>query len=355
MTPLESRLRKRIAVEGPLTVADFMSAALGDPKDGYYIARDPLGAAGDFVTAPEISQVFGELIGLWAAVAWQQIGMPAKVSLVECGPGRGTLMADALRAARTVPAYAAAAEVHLVETSPALRARQRETLAGCTPVWHETVATLPGGPAIFIANEFFDALPIRQFERSGDGWRERRVACAPAGFALTLAPGEPDLPLPAAAAEPGDVLETSAASSAVAEEIGRRVARDRGAALVIDYGHAETAYGDTLQAVRGHAFADPLASPGEADLTAHVDFAALAAAFRRGGAVTFGPVTQGEFLVSLGVAERTEALARSQPPDRAALLRAATNRLIDSRQMGRLFKVLAVAGPRSSPPAGFEG
>ncbi len=355
MTQLETQLRDRIAAEGPISIADFMEAALGDPEHGYYRSRDPLGRTGDFITAPEISQVFGELIGLWAAVSWQQIGTPERVCLVECGPGRGTLMADALRAARTVPAFAAAVEIHLVETSPALRTAQRETLAAYGPSWHEALETVPSGPAIVIANEFFDALPIRQYERTDSGWCERRVAADADGFTLSLAPGAPDMSPPSSAAEPGDVFETCTASGAIAEEIGRRVARDGGAALVIDYGHAETAYGDTLQAVKGHAYADPLSDPGEADLTAHVDFEALAAAFRRGGAATFGPVTQGEFLVSLGAAERTEALARGQPPERAAMLRSATNRLIDSHQMGRLFKVLAVAGPDSDRPAGFEG
>ena len=355
MTPLETRLRDRIAADGPISIAEFMEAALGDPEHGYYRTRDPLGRAGDFITAPEISQVFGELIGLWAAVSWQQIGAPERVRLVECGPGRGTLMADALRAARTVPAFAAAVEIHLVETSPALRAVQRETLAAYGPSWHEALESVPSGPAIVIANEFFDALPIRQYERTDGGWCERRVSADAEGLVLSISPGTPEMLAPSSAAEPGDVFETCAAAAEIAEEISRRIARDGGAALVIDYGHAETAYGDTLQAVKGHAYTDPLADPGEADLTAHVDFGALAAAFRLGGAATFGPVAQGEFLVSLGVAERTEALARGQPPERAAMLRSATNRLIDSRQMGRLFKVLAVAGPHSDRPAGFEG
>ena len=355
MTPLETRLRDRIAAEGPISVADFMDAALGDPQYGYYRSRDPLGRAGDFITAPEISQVFGELIGLWAAVTWQQIGAPHRIALVECGPGRGTLMADALRAARTVPAFAAAVEIHLVETSPTLRAAQSEALATYRPVWHDSLGTLPAGPAVFIANEFFDALPVRQYEREEDGWYERRIATAADGLALSLSPAAPDVPLPASPPEPGDVFETCAASAAIAEAIGRRIARDGGAALVVDYGHSESAYGDTLQAVRGHTYVDPLADPGEADLTAHVDFEALATAFRSGGAATFGPVPQGEFLVSLGIAERTETLARGQAPERAVLIRSATNRLIDSRQMGRLFKVLAVVGPDSPPPAGFEG
>ena len=355
MTPLERQIRRTIETTGPVTVAEFMALALAHPEHGYYMGRDPLGARGDFVTAPEISQVFGELIGLWAAVAWEQCGSPGRVVLAECGPGRGTLMADALRAAAMVPAFADAIEVHLVETSPALRARQAETLAGAAPAWHDTVGGLPDAPLILIANEFFDALPVRQFVKTAQGWAERCVGLADGELAFVAGADIPPAAVPAVAAAEGDIVETCPAAQAVAAEIGARIAARGGAALIVDYGHAVTAAGDTLQAVRGHDHVPPLCDPGDCDLTAHVDFAALADGFREGGACPFGPVTQGALLEALGIRERTERLAAGAAPDAASLIRSATNRLIDADQMGTLFKALAVAAEHAPPPAGFEG
>lgn len=356
--PLARLLARRIAVEGPITVAAFMADALGHPEHGYYVTRDPLGAAGDFTTAPEISQMFGELIGLWAADVWTRIGAPDPVLLVELGPGRGTLMADALRAARTVPAFRAAIRVHLVETSPVLRARQAAALAAADPVWHDDPATLPPRPAIVIANEFFDALPVRQFVRGPGGWHERRVTVTGDGeFAPALDP----LPSAAAALIPdavrrgapiGAVAEVCPAGRAVARLLGERIARDGGAALIVDYGHDRPGPGDTLQAVRGHRSAPPFEAPGEADLTAHVCFASLAAAAAEAGATVHGPVGQGAFLEALGIRQRADALARAAP-DRADAVMSARDRLIGADAMGTLFRVLALGPPGTGPLAGL--
>ncbi|MEQ8964249.1 MAG: SAM-dependent methyltransferase [Azospirillaceae bacterium] len=363
MTPLGAILARRIALEGPVSVAEYMAMALGHPEHGYYATRDPLGAAGDFTTAPEVSQVFGELLGLWLVDRWNAAGRPGAVDLVELGPGRGTLMADALRAARLVPAFGAAARVGLVETSPVLRRAQAAALAGLAePRWLDTLGDLaeadPPRPLFLVANEFFDALPVRQFVATGQGWRERMVALDPDGERLVfgLGPANPggialiDPAVRATAAE-GAVVETRPAALAVMAEIARRVSVGGGAALIVDYGHATHAAGDTLQAVRRHAYADPLDAPGEADLTAHVDFAALAAAAREAGAVVAGPVEQGTFLRDLGIEARAAALTRARP-DRAETIAASVARLTGPEAMGRLFKAMAVlpAGEESAPP-----
>ena len=363
-------LARRILVEGPLSVAAFMGEALGHPRLGYYMRRDPFGLSGDFTTAPEISQMFGELIGLWCVDMWGRLGGPAPFRLVELGPGRGTLMQDALRAAALVPAFRAAAEVHLVETSPALRARQRATLGTLPVTWHDRLEEVPEGPALIIANEFFDALPIRQVQKTAHGWFERLVALDEPSGAADSPEGDPRFRfvleafgssgarlVPAALrdAPEGSVVEVSPASQAVARLIGERLAAHPGAALVIDYGHAAgPAVGDTLQAVRRHAHAPVLEAPGEADLTAHVDFAAIAAAARGAGAASFGPVDQGAWLTRLGIVPRAAALKRAATPRQAADIDAALARLIDPTQMGTLFKVLALASPGSGAPAGFE-
>jgi SAM-dependent MidA family methyltransferase len=281
-TPLAAILRRRIAQAGPMPLSEYMALCLSHPEHGYYMGRDPLGAAGDFTTAPEISQMFGELIGLWLAQVWRDMGAPGRVVLAELGPGRGTLMADALRAAGRVPGFLAAAEPWLVETSPALRARQAEALEGRGAQWAESPEALPSGPLLLVANEFFDALPIRQVVRSGGAWRERVVGLE--GDRLVLGLG-PAVPWQAEGAE-GAVREVCAAGEAAARAIGARLAASGGAALIVDYGYlqAPPEGGDTFQALRGHAYADPLAAPGEADLTAHVDFAALARAGREAGA-----------------------------------------------------------------------
>jgi SAM-dependent MidA family methyltransferase len=307
----------------------------------YYATHDPFA---DFTTAPEISQVFGEILGLWAAVTWRLLGSPAPVVLAEAGPGRGTLMRDALRAVGAVaPDFRAALSVHLVETSPRLRAAQAALLPDA--VWHERIDTLPAGPLLLLANEFLDALPIRQFVRRADGWRERYVAAG----AFVEQPACLDL-----SGKDGTVVERCEAALAIAASLGARFARMPGAALFLDYGPAESAPGDSLQAVRQGKPADPLAEPGEADLTAHVDFAALADAATRAGAAVHGPLAQGLFLARLGLFQRTDRLAQTQPPARAAALIEAARRLTEPDRMGRLFKALALCHPACPTPPGFE-
>ncbi len=358
-TELARLLGRRIAEAGPISVADFMAEALGHPEHGYYMTRDPLGSAGDFITAPEISQVFGELIGLWCADMWRSRVAPRPAALVELGPGRGTLMADALRATRVLPEFAETLSVHLVETSPALQNMQRRTLAASPVRWHRSLQSVPDGPALLVANEFFDALPVHQFELTVDGWRERMIGLAPDGGGLQFIPGPapaPDSLLPPdtrAVAQVGDIAEICPAGIALAAEIGRRVAGNGGAALIVDYGHAVSAPGETLQAVRGHRTADPLDAPGEADLTAHVDFAALSRAATDAGAAVYGPVPQGLFLSRLGIAERVERLRRGATPDQVRDIETACHRLIADEEMGTLFKVLAITPSGMPAPPGF--
>ena len=349
MTPLGREIRDRIAADGPITLERYMALALGHPRFGYYMTRDPLGVSGDFTTSPEISQMFGELIGLWAAETWSIMGRPDGLRLVELGPGRGTLMADALRALRVLPAFRDAATVHLVETSPPLRAAQARTLegSGAEVSWHACLDEVPAGPALVIANEFFDALPIRQLVQTDTGWHERVVGLGPDGaLVLGLAP-DPDGRI-TNPGRTGDILEINEAGLAIAHALAGRLVAEGGAALVIDYGHLASAPGDTLQAVRRHGFADPLADPGEADLTAHVDFAALARAVREAGAAVHGPATQRDFLRSLGIDARAARLRHGASPEQAGAVEAALHRLTGGEpgQMGELFKVVAFSDPR---------
>ncbi len=310
-------------------------------NQAYYAHHDPFA---DFTTAPEISQVFGELLGLWAGAVWQSLGAPDPVLLAEAGPGRGTLMADALRAVRrTMPDFAAALRLHLIETSPRLRAVQAGLLADA--VWHDRLAALPPGPMLLLANEFLDALPIRQFVRRGAGWAERFVGVE--GFCEQPAAG------PERAAGEGQVVEVGAAAAALVGELAGRLVRQGGGALLVDYGPACSAPGESLQALRGGRMVDPLAAPGSADLTAHVDFAALAAAARAAGADVHGPVPQGIFLARLGLFQRTGVLARGVPPARGAALLDGARRLAEPDQMGRLFKVIAVCQHGLATPPGF--
>jgi NADH dehydrogenase [ubiquinone] 1 alpha subcomplex assembly factor 7 len=353
-------IARRIALTGPISIADFMSEALGHPRLGYYRRTMPLGAHGDFTTAPEISQMFGELLGAWLAERWLAMGRPAPVRLVELGAGRGTLMADALRATHGVPGFHAALDLHLVETSAPLREAQREALAavapGVTPAWHERFDGVPEGPLLLVANEFFDALPVRQFHRTAEGWRERMVGLAPDGtLRLALAPGLTPFAALLPEAPAGAEAEISEAGRALAATLGARLRRDGGWALIIDYGHegsvGRPALGSSLQAVRSHRGADILDRPGETDLSAHVDFAALAAAT---GMPAFGPVGQGDFLRRLGAADRARSLKRQASPEQARAIDAALARLIAPDQMGTLFRVLAVGDDRSAQPAGFS-
>lgn len=359
MIPLEELLARRIRAAGPLTVAEYMTEALQHPGLGYYATRDPLGAQGDFVTAPEISQVFGELIGLWCADAWAKLGRPDPVLLVELGPGRGTLMKDALRALAVVPECRRALRLHLVETSPALRAIQATTLADASPVWHDGFDTVPDGPLLLIANEFLDALPIRQFERRADGWHERCVALAPDGsslaFVLDGAPSPAAHLIPAGLRDApiNSIAEVRPAALSLGASLGARLAAVAGFALFIDYGHGESAAGDTLQAVRGHRYHGVLDQAGRADLTAHVDFAAFAQAVREAGARTHGPITQRDFLAALGIQAREARLTANATPDQVQAIRSGVHRLIDPAEMGTLFKALALAHPALAAPAGF--
>lgn len=358
MPGLLDHLLRRIAHEGPLTVAQYMEACLAHPEFGYYHTRDPLGRAGDFTTAPEISQMFGELIGLWAAQTWIGMDQPAHLNWIELGPGRGTLSADALRAMAGVPGLTDALNLHLVETSPVLRERQADALRDWAPAWHVGIDTLPNGPAVIVANEFFDALPIRQFIRDGKAWRERMVDVGEDG-ALAFIAGprlgiDPVLPAGLGRVRDGDIVETAPAATGIVRALADRLRAEGGALLIIDYGHAMSAPGDTLQAVKDHTYHDVLRDPGEADLTAHVDFAQLATTARRAGAAVFGPVTQGKFLKALGIEVRAERLRAGAEAEGRAAIDAALHRLTDPDAMGRLFKVLAITSPGLPVPAGFE-
>ncbi len=326
----------------PPSLHDFMEAA----NRAYYGSRDPLGATGDFITAPEISQMFGEMIGLWCADLWQRAGAPADLDWVELGPGRGTLAADALRA---MAKASLAPPVHLVETSPALRVAQAERVPDAR--WHDTIDTLPADqPLIIVANEFFDALPIRQFARTGRGWRELMVS--EAALVPGEAPADAMIPLPLADAAHGSIVERNPAGEAIMATLASRIARQGGAFLVIDYGYEGPTTGDTLQAVMNHRFADPLADPGSRDLTAHVDFAMLAAIARENGLRTTPVIGQGLFLQTLGIDVRAQSLARANPA-RADAIMAERDRLTGAQAMGRLFRLLAVRHADWPLPAGF--
>jgi SAM-dependent MidA family methyltransferase len=300
--------------------------------------------------------MFGELIGLWAADCWSRMGGPAQLRLVELGPGRGTLMADALRAVRLVPRFRAALDVHLVETSDILQERQQQALASqqASASWHQRFEDIPAGPMILIANEFFDALPIRQYVRTATGWHERLVGLGENGALAFGLAARPEAPLALTAPE-GAVLEICPRALTLARSIAERVLIEGGVALIIDYGHAERGIGDSFQAVHRHGFADPLAAPGQNDLTAHVDFAALGDIARQGGAKVCGPVTQGDFLRSLGIEARAESLKVKATPGQAAAIDAAIARLTGSgaNEMGVLFKAMAIADPKLEGVAGF--
>ena len=362
-TPLEAEIRRRITAAGPMPVGEYMALCLGEPTHGYYMTRDPLGARGDFITAPEISQMFGELIGLWMAAVWKQMGAPDRIRIVELGPGRGTLMNDALRAVQVVPGFRDALTLHLVEISPVLRAQQEHKL-NALPLsvsWHAALEEVPKGPAIVVANEFFDALPINQAVKIDGGWHERQIGIdANGNLAFTVAreplPHFEQLLPPAVRAAPEPSIFEWRADT-VAMELGRRIANDGGAALAIDYGHAESATGETLQAVGQHAYANPLTAPGTIDLTAHVDFQALARAVEAMGANAFGPIEQADFLRRLGIETRAAALkAKATSRTIAADIDSALARLIGRGRsgMGALFKVASFAHPALGIPPGFE-
>ena len=347
-TPLARLLAARIRADGPMDLSDYMAECLLHPAHGYYATRDPFGAAGDFTTAPEISQMFGELVGASLAGWWEAAGCPGPVRLIELGPGRGTLMADALRVMARVPGLDPT--VHLVEASPTLRAAQSRAVPAARH--HDRLEDVPPGATLLVANEFFDALPIRAFVRDGPGWRARTVGLEGGALRLGLSPAAP---LPAldhrrADTADGDVVETRPAADGVLRALAERLLAAPGAALVVDYGDRRS-LGDTLQALRGHAPEDPLAHPGEADLTAHVDFGALAAAAPGLRRTELTP--QGVFLERLGITQRARALAARLAGDALESHVAAHRRLVHPEAMGRLFKVLGLVSPGSPCPPGL--
>jgi SAM-dependent MidA family methyltransferase len=360
--PLEAEIRRLIARAGPMPVSQFMALCLCHPVHGYYSTHDPLGSDGDFTTSPEVSQMFGELLGLWAAAVWHQMGAPPQVRLIELGPGRGTMMLDMLRAAHVMPDFRKAAAVHLIETSPALLQRQRETLgkADVTIVWHDALADVPDGPAIILANEFFDALPLNQAVKLEDGWHERVIALDPKGNLVFAVGPEPfkffeqTLPPPARTAGVGSIYEWRGDGYTL--EVARRVVRGGGGALIIDYGHIESMVGDTFQALRARRKSDPLAAPGFSDVTAHVDFQALAQVAQGMGARVHGPIDQGTLLRRLGIEQRATNLKKVAPPDKAAAVDLALARLTAGGKtgMGSMFKAIGLSAPQLTALPGFD-
>ena len=352
---LIDHLKTRITQDGPLTVADYMADCLLHPVHGYYTTRDPLGSAGDFTTAPEISQMYGELLGLSLAQAWLDQGAPAPFTLAELGPGRGTLMADLLRATKAVPGFHAAMQIKLIEASPTLRAAQAETLSGYTPEWLDTVGDLPDASLFLVANEFFDALPVRQFVRDGDLWRERCVGLTEGKLTLGLGAAAPQPALQGRLGDTkdGDLVELCPAAAPITEQIAQTIATHGGAAVIVDYGDWRS-LGDTLQALRAHEAVDPLDAPGEADLTTHVDFEALAAAATAGGAKFTRVTPQGIFLERLGITQRANSLAQGLDGSQLDTLIAAHRRLTHPQEMGNLFKVIGIYPTHAQQPAGLE-
>jgi NADH dehydrogenase [ubiquinone] 1 alpha subcomplex assembly factor 7 len=357
MSSLANDLRRMILMEGPVTVERYMALCLGHPQHGYYMTRDPLGASGDFITAPEMSQMFGELIGLWIAQCWLDMGQPNPVRLVECGPGRGTLMKDALRAALVVPGLRQALHVDLIETSPVFKAKQLRALSGCgvSVAWHADITTIPeGDPLIVIGNEFLDALPIRQYVRQDGQWHERLVGIENDSFGFGLARDcEPSI---LQDAPEGSVLELGVVAAGSLKELALRLKADGGTALFLDYGHIKSGFGDTLQALKHHTFIDPLSTPGEADITAHVDFDALIRVAQSVGLPHYGPLEQATFLRTLGLDVRAESLLGKAKDDlQRDAIASAHKRLTDIAPtgMGRLFKAIAFAAPGQPAPPAF--
>jgi SAM-dependent MidA family methyltransferase len=360
-SPLQAEIKKLIKSAGPMPVWRYMELCLTHPRHGYYVSRDPLGREGDFTTAPEVSQMFGELLGLWAASVWKAIGSPPLLRLIELGPGRGTMMADALRALRVLPPLYQALSIHLVEINPVLRKRQRSMLSNAQSIaWHDDLDDVPEGPAIIFANEYFDVLPIHQAVRRETGWHERVVEIDDNGILVFGTASEPvprfELLLPplVRAAPVGAVFEWRPDTEVM--KIATRVRDQEGAALIIDYGHLRSDVGDTFQAIARHSFTDPLKNPGQADITAHVDFQALARAAEDLGARVHGPVQQGEFLKRLGIETRAVALMAKASHEISEDIAGALKRLTDSGQggMGSMFKVLAISEPNLTSLAGLN-
>jgi NADH dehydrogenase [ubiquinone] 1 alpha subcomplex assembly factor 7 len=359
-TDLARALAERIRRDGPMPVAAYMAACLHDQEHGYYRRKIAIGAAGDFITAPEISQAFGELIGLWCALVWRAMGAPAATTLIELGPGRGTLLSDALRAARLVPGFRESLSNHLVESNAALRDVQAVTLGrqGVAAAWHDwpEFDAIRAGPTLLVANEFLDAFPIEQLVYADGTWHRREIGLDRNGvFVFVRGPAvEPsDLAMPPTRPPEGAIFEHRPALAEVASQLARRSRSSPLAALFIDYGPAEPAFGDSLQAVKAHRYASPLENPGEADLTAHVDFAALSRRCGDQGLIAEGPITQGRFLLAMGLVERTEKLVAAARPDQIGLIEAGARRIADPAGMGGLFKVFCVRTPGLPRPPPF--
>ena len=349
MSELLQHIKARIESEGPLSLSDYMSEALFNPDFGYYMTRDPLGKRGDFITAPEISQMFGELIGLWCAVIWEKMGSPSKINLIEIGPGRGTLLADALRAVSAIPRFLDAINIHLIETSPSLQKRQKRNLEALNfnIEWHESFLDVPDGPFILIANELFDVLPIRQFVKLPNNWVERKVGCNGQGELTWLLDAdclisENLIPRRLIRSAIGSVFELCEIGEDLIRSITESITKFGGAALVIDYGHLASGVGDTLQGVKDHNYFDILSEPGRVDLTAHVDFECLARKANSTGGLVCGPVTQREFLRRLGIETRAYQLKDVASTCQKSELLTSLNRLIGVDEMGDLFKVMAI-------------
>ena len=351
---LAEQIDAQISTTGPMSVSTYMGLCLGHPKHGYYAAGRPIGAKGDFITAPEISQMFGELIGFFIVNLWQQMNQPPSFTLLELGPGRGTLMQDALRAASKADGFENALHLQLFETNAHLKAEQAKRLGKYNPYWSDEIDTVSEDPIFVIANEFFDALPVKQFIHTDDGWHERLIGLAEGQRAFGLSPtpiAESAAPPEVRGAYAGEVLELGTAAVDAMQRVARKVARQGGGIIAIDYGYARTQTGETLQAVKDHAFADPLEAPGEADLSSHVNFGVLAAAAKATGLAVAPLTNQGELLLRLGIGERAKALARANPAEAANIARA-IERLTSPAQMGTLFKALCAHSP-GLKPAGF--
>ncbi|MCR9213832.1 MAG: SAM-dependent methyltransferase [Proteobacteria bacterium] len=355
MSKLGGLLKDRIGRSGPISLHDFMKEALGHPEFGYYCSKEPFGETGDFITAPEISQIFGELIGLWCVDCWMKMGSPASFNLVEFGPGTGTLMTDALRSAALVPEFLSGADIHLVENSQRLREMQKRSLAtrGVVASWHDSFPDLPPKPTLFLANEFFDALPIHQYICEKGQWYERQVDWQEEAFQFCQAAQPTELDGNYQAKEDGTIAEICPAATDFMTAICQTLETHGGAALIIDYGAMGAVIGDSFQALRGHKSIDPLQNPGDADLTAHVKFRQLTDIAERHDLTIQGPTSQGRFLERLGIEARSEMLARKANDEQRQTLKAGLKRLTSTEEMGTLFKVLAVSHNMAAPAEGF--